>query len=140
MSAAEFDAEAWVERLAQLLPPLAQAQEPFLREYQERHARVIDLRDGKPPPFPLEDLRLLYDEVRNGRLWGMEAHYAPLRAMLDPVRHALLGHPTLERVAVRGRVIGVCAAVTNHPEKDRRLQVAEFYSARSRANPAASVV
>ena len=106
MSAAEFDAEAWVERLAQLLPPLAQAQEPFLREYQERHTRVIDLRDGKSPPFPLEDLRLLYDEVRNGRLWGMEAHYAPLRAMLDPVRHALLGHPTLERVAVRGRVIG----------------------------------
>ena len=106
MSAAEFDAEAWVERLAQLVPPLAQAQEPFLREYQERHARVIDLRDGKPPPFPLEDLRLLYDEVRNGRLWGMEAHYAPLRAMLDPVRHALLGHPTLERFAVRGRVIG----------------------------------
>jgi hypothetical protein len=28
---------------------------------------------------------------------------------------------------------------TFHPEKDRRLQVAEFSSARSRANPAASV-
>ena len=26
--------------------------------------------------------------------------------MLDPVRHALLGHPTLERVAVTGRLIG----------------------------------
>ena len=36
----------------------------------------------------------------------MEAHYAPLRAVLDPVRHALLGHPTLERVAVTGRLIG----------------------------------
>ena len=106
MTLAEFDAEAWIERVAQLLPPLAQAQEPYLREYQERYARVIDVRDGKPPPFPLEDLRLLYDEVRNARLWGMESHYAPLRALLDPVRHALQGHPTLERVAVTGRLIG----------------------------------
>ena len=103
---AQFDSAAWIERLAQLLPPLAQAQEPFLREYQERYARVIDVRDGRPPPFPLEDLCLLYDEVRNDRLWGMEAHYAPLRAALDPVRHALLRHPTLERVAVTGRMIG----------------------------------
>ena len=36
----------------------------------------------------------------------MEAHYAPLRTVLDPVRHALLAHPTLERVAVAGRLIG----------------------------------
>ena len=106
MTSAQFNAEAWIERLVQLFPPLARAQEPFLREYQERYARVIDLRDGKPPPFPLDDLRLLYDEVRNSRLWGMEAHYAPLRTLLDPVRHALLGHPTLERVAVTGRLIG----------------------------------
>ena len=106
MTSAQFNAEAWIERLAQLLPPLAQAQESFLREYQERDARVIDLRDGRPPPFPLEDLRLLYDEARNGRWWGMEAHYAPLRVVLDPVRHALLGHPTLERIAVTGRLIG----------------------------------
>ena len=104
--AAGFAVGDWIERLAQLLPPLARVQEPYLREYQERYARVIDLRDGKPPPFPLDDLRLLYDEVRNARLWGMEAHYAPLRAVLDPVRHALLGHPTLERVAVTGRLIG----------------------------------
>ena len=106
MTSAQFDSEAWIERLAQSLPALAQAQEPFLREYQERYARVIDLRDGRPPPFPLEDLRLLYDEVRNARLWGMEAHYAPLRAVLNPVRHALLAHPTLERVAVTRRLIG----------------------------------
>ena len=101
-----FAAGDWIERLAQLLPPLAQAQEPYLREYQERHARVIDLRDGGPPPFPLRDLRSLYDEVRDSRLWGMEAHYVPLRAVLDPVRHALLAHPTLERVAVTRRLIG----------------------------------
>ena len=101
-----FDVEDWVERLARLLPPLAQAQEPYLRDCQERHGSVIDLRDGRPPPFPLDDLRLLYDEVRNARLWSMEAHYAPLRAVLDPVRHALLAHPKLERVAVTGRLIG----------------------------------
>ena len=104
--AAGFAVGDWIERLAQLLPPLAQAQEPYLAEYQERHARVIDLRDGQPPPFPLDDLCALYDEVRHGRLWGMDAHYAPLRAVLDPVRHALLAHPGLERVAVTGRVIG----------------------------------
>ena len=102
----EFDAEAWIERLAPLLPPLVQAQEPYLREYQERHGCVIDLRDGRPPPFPLDDLRSLYDEIRNSRFWSMEGHYAPVRAVLDPVRHKLLAHPTLERVAVTGRLIG----------------------------------
>ena len=101
-----FAAGDWIERLAQLLSPLAQVQEPYLRDYQERHARAIDLRDGGPPPFPLDDLRLLYDEVRNSRLWDMEAHYTPMRAALDPVRYALLGHPVLERVAVTGRLIG----------------------------------
>ena len=106
MTPAGFDAEAWIERLAQLLPPLALAQGPYLREYQERYARVVDLRDGEPSPFPLDDLRLLYDEVRDSRPWGLEAHYSPLRAVLNPVRHALLGHPTLERVAVTGRLIG----------------------------------
>ena len=102
----EFHLEDWIERLAKMLPALAQVQGPYLREYQERHASAIDLRDGKPPPFPLDDLRLLYDEVRNAGFWGLEAHYAPLRAALDPVRYALLAHPVLERVAVIGRVIG----------------------------------
>ena len=78
MTLAQFDAEARIERLAQLPPPLERVQEPFLREYQERYVRD-DLWDGRPPPFPLADLRLLSDEVRNGRLLGMEAYYAPLR-------------------------------------------------------------
>ncbi len=106
MTSVEFDIKAWTERVAQLLPLLAQVQGSYLREYQERHARVIDLRDGKPPPFPLDDLRLLYDEVHNSRLWGMEARYTPLRAVLDPVRYELLGHPVIGRVAVTGRLIG----------------------------------
>ena len=106
MTPAGFDAEAWIGRVAQLLPPLERVQEPYLRESQEQYGRAIVLREGEPPPFPLEDLRLLYDEVRDGRRWGLEAHYAPLRAALGPVRHALLAHPTLERVAVTGRLIG----------------------------------
>ena len=97
---------AWIGRLAQMLPPLAQAQESLLREFQERHARVTDLRDGRRPPFPLEDPCQFCFEVRSGRWWGMESHHAPLRAMLDPVRRALLCHPTLERVTVTGRLIG----------------------------------
>ena len=60
----------WIERLAELLPPLAQVQKPFLREDQEQYGRVIILRDGEPPPFPLDDLRLLYDEARNGSPMG----------------------------------------------------------------------
>ena len=80
MTSAQFDPDAWIKRLAQLLSPLAQAQEPFLREYQERYARVIKLRDDRPPPFPLEDLCLLFDEVRDSRPWNMDAHYAPLSA------------------------------------------------------------
>ena len=63
-----------IERLAQLLPALARAREPYLREFQERYARVIALRDGEPPALPPEDLRLLDDEVRDSRPWGQEAH------------------------------------------------------------------
>ncbi len=107
MTSAQFDGGAWIERVVELLPPLAQAQEPYLREFQKRYARVIDLRDGKPPPFPLDDLRLLYDEVRDSRPWGLEAHYAPLRAVLDPV------HPVRTRCVpgaypVRTRCVTHC--------------------------------
>ena len=68
-----------------MLPPPAQAQESFLHEYRERYARVIDLRDGRPP-FPLEDLCLLYDEVRNrtARLLGTDA--ASEQRIKDDVR------------------------------------------------------
>ncbi len=85
-----FAVGAWIERLAELLPPLARVQESFLREDQERYGRVIELRHGGPPRFPLDELRLLYDQIRDSRPWGLETHYAPLRAVLNPVRHALL--------------------------------------------------
>ena len=66
---------------------------------------MIDLREGRPPPLPLVDRCLLNDEVSSGRLWCMETRHAPLRALLDPVRRKLPGHPTLERVAATGRLV-----------------------------------
>ena len=48
---------------------------------------------------------MVYTSARNSQRFGEEAQYAPLRKVLNPVRHALLSHPTLERVAVTGRVI-----------------------------------
>lgn len=65
MTLAQFDSETWIERLAQLLRPLMLAQESFLHEYQERYERVFGLRIGRPPPFPLVDLRLRHDEARS---------------------------------------------------------------------------
>lgn len=49
---------------------------------------------------------MVYTRARYSRRFGQEAQYAPLRKLLDPVRHALLAHPALERVAVTGRLIG----------------------------------
>ena len=49
---------------------------------------------------------MVYAQARYSRNFGREAEYEPLRAVLDPARHALLSHPKLERVAVSGRIIG----------------------------------
>ena len=106
MTSGEFAAGDWIDRLAGALGKLAGAQDPFLQKYWEDHPRVHVVDNGKPPPFPLDDLRCLYAQVRYSRRWGNEEHYAPLRAVLDPARHALLSHPTLARVAITGRVIG----------------------------------
>ena len=103
----EFAARDWIDRVAAALPTLEKAQEPYLQEYWQRNPRkhiVVDGRDETP--FPLDDVGILYAKARHSRLRGEEAYFAPLRAALDPVRHALLCHPTLARVAVAGRVIG----------------------------------
>ena len=107
MTMAEFAAGDWIDRLAQALPGLAEAQEPYLREYWEQHPRVHDAvgeRDGTQPAFPLDDLRDLYAIARHSHVFGEHAHYAPLLAVLDPVRHILYAHPTL--APVRSRIIG----------------------------------
>ena len=102
-----FDAEDWIDRLATTLPRLAKAQEPYLEhywQYRPRTRRIVDGRDVTP--FPLGDVRMVYTRARYSLRFGEEAQYAPLRKLLDPVRHALLAHPTLQRVAVTGRLIG----------------------------------
>ncbi len=103
----EFDADKWIDRLAAALPVLAKAQEPYLQDYWRHNPRTHVIVDGRDEtPFPLDDVRMVYFSARYSRRFGEEAHYAPLRTALDTVRHSLVGHPTLERVAVTGRVIG----------------------------------
>ena len=102
-----FDTAAWIDRLAAALEELEKAQEPYLQAYWERHPRKQLIVDGRDEtPFPLDDLRMVYASVRHSRRAGTESDYAPLRAALDPTRHALLSHPELERVAVAGRTVG----------------------------------
>ena len=107
MSPEDFDNGGWIERVPAALVALARAQGPYLEEYW-RHKppkrTIIDGRDESP--FPLDDVRDLYAEVRYSKVFDKEAHYAPLCAVIDPVRHALLSHPALERVAVTGRTVG----------------------------------
>ncbi len=107
MTRAEFAAGDWIDRLVQALSGLAEVQEPYLREYWEQNPRVHDAvgeGDGNQPAFPLDDLRDLYAIARHSHVFGEQEHYAPLLAVLDPVRHILYSHPTL--APVRSRIIG----------------------------------
>ena len=107
MTSKAFEANDWIGRVAAALRALTLAQEPYLRAYWQHHPReqvVVDGRDETP--FPLDDVRMVYAEARISRSLGREAEYAPLRAVLDPTRYALLSHPELERVAVAGRIVG----------------------------------
>ena len=107
MTSLEFDAGGWIERVAASLAELARAQEPYLEEYLEGYPRKRVIVDGRDvTPYPLDDVRGLYFQVRYARNFGREAHYEPLRAVYDGARHALLSHPTLHRVAVAGRTLG----------------------------------
>ena len=109
MTSAEFDAGGWIERLASALRRLSEKQGRWLLEYCEQQPDAQVVTGGRSRAdrnFPLDDLRGLYAEVRYSKRWGSEAHYAPLRAVLDPARYALLSHPTLARAAVAGRIVG----------------------------------
>jgi len=107
MTSGAFDVGDWMERVVAALRALAKAQEPFLHAYWQHNPREQLIVDGRDEtPFPLDDLRMVYAEARYSRRFGREAEYAPLRALLDPTRHALLSHPKLERVAVVGRPVG----------------------------------
>ena len=107
MTSKGFDNHGWIDRLASALSKLAKEQEPYLRKYWEHNPRVHRIVDGRDEtPFPLDDLRMVYANVRHSGILAGEARYAPLREALDPARHALLAHPRLERVAVVGRPVG----------------------------------
>ena len=107
MSPEEFDTCGWIDRVAAALAALARGQEPYLEEYWRHNPPMHTIVDGRDEtPFPLDDVRDLYAEVRYSKVFGKEAHYEPLRAVLDPVRYALLSHPALEGVAVAGRIVG----------------------------------
>ena len=95
-----FSDADWIDSLARALPVLAEVQEPYLREYYEQNPRTHVVR----PPFPLDDLRVLYAMAHHSNIFDPEKHYAPLRGALDPVRYILIAHPMLEPVV--GRIVG----------------------------------
>ena len=102
MTAVEFDTSRWTERVAASLTELARAQGPYLEEYWQDYPRRHVTVDGQDvTPYPLDDVRSLYSQVRYAKNFGSEAHYEPLRAVYDGARHALLSHPELERAAAR---------------------------------------
>ena len=107
MTSGGFAAGDWIDRLAGALPGLAEAQERYLSRYREMRL-LSHLAPGVhangAPEFPLGDLHELYARARHSHLLGEREHYAALCAVLDPVRHILIAHPTLARVV--GPLVG----------------------------------
>ena len=107
MTSREFHANDWIDRLAAALPALAKVQESYLEAHLSHNPRPRKIVDGiDVTPFPLDDLRMIYESARYSRRFDEEEQYAPLRKALYPARYALLSHPALERVAVAARLIG----------------------------------
>ena len=107
MNREPFTVEDWVDKLASALAELAKVQKPYLQDCDRGYfgmPLMYDGRDIEAQAFPLDDLRMLYARARMAHSFGEEKHYAPLCKALDPVRHLLISHPTLERVF--GRIIG----------------------------------
>ena len=101
MTAEEFSAGDWIDRLAQALPDLAEEQKPYLREYRKHDPRAhfeLRGRGDNSSVFRLDDLRDLYAMAFHSYDFGEEKHYAALSAVLNPVRNILRSHPTLARV------------------------------------------
>ena len=103
----EFSAGDWIGHLADVLPRLDEVQQSFLKEYWQRNPSIHVVSgglDSKLVEFPLDDLRDLYAMASRSHTFGEREYYAPLCAVLDPVRHLLMSHPTL--AAGIGPVIG----------------------------------
>ena len=102
-----FVAENWIDKLAPALAELAKVQKPYLQDCNREWPGsflIYGGRDIEAQAFPLDEVRILYARARMAHSFGEEEHYAPLCKALDPVRHLLISHPTLERVF--GRIIG----------------------------------
>ena len=101
----QFESEEWVNRLAQELCALSQAQQPFLKElWLHSPPKHVVFNESGVAPLPFNDLCHLYFLTRHSGSLGGAANYAPLRSAMDPVCGVLRSHPTLERVL--GRTVG----------------------------------
>ena len=102
MTSDGFTAGDWIDRLTVALRSLTDVQESYLPEYYGRSRRlqiVFGEQDSNPPGFPLDELSLLYAKAYYSKVGGKEDYFAPLCAVLDPVRGILRSHPTLAQVA-----------------------------------------
>ena len=92
MTAGEFSAEEWIDSLARALPGLAEAQEPYLQEYDRQNPRVHAVYggpDGDPPAFPLDDLQDLYLMGHHAqRLGRTRILRAPVRSARPSSQHS----------------------------------------------------
>lgn len=94
----EFSAGDWIDGLTDALPRLEEVQQSFLKEYWQRNLHVHHVAgglDSKLVEFPLDDLRDLYAMAGRSHNSGEQSYFAPLRAVLEPVRQLLMSHPTL---------------------------------------------
>ena len=102
MTKAEYSADEWIDRLASALRILTKEQQPWLQKYYEETPYVTVMSEGSnviSSESLLDHLRRIYATARHGgKISGEKEHYSAVRKLLDPVRHILRSHPTLERV------------------------------------------
>ena len=100
MASKGFSVEDWIDRLTPALRNLDEAHQPYLREYlgQTRSVHVVCNWQDRRSAYPLDELQALYLMAHHAKVSGEQDYYAPLCAALDPARHILRSHPTLERV------------------------------------------
>ena len=102
MTEVEYSADDWIDRLASTLRRLVKEQEPWLQKYYEETPYVHVMSEGSneiSSESLLGHFRDIYATARHGgKIFGEKEHYTALRKLLDPARHILRSHPTIERV------------------------------------------
>ena len=102
MTETEYSADDWIDRLASTLRRLAKEQEPWLNKFHDEIPFVHVMSEGSngiSSDSLLDHLRRVYTIARHGgKIFGEKEHYTALRKLLDPARHILRSHPTIERV------------------------------------------